>query len=231
MGLRSVRCGFLDPVMPDVEVSLPAVVRRVGAFSSFAVVTFGDVELELNDSSKDFVGEYFDAAGAVPEDQIVLGSGHAVTVGRVAGGGGHCFAVHAGERCLLGTTPPKVSLTTLAGWLAGLQVTPRRTGLKVRPVRARWSQVRPPHAVLVLALRSGQRVLLDVRPAYRPSRKPAAGLAVAGGRLSRVTPPDRPAYLTLDAPDHVVHVLPPTADHLDEVAELGAHVSVRPLAG
>jgi hypothetical protein len=54
---------------------------------------------------------------------------------------------------------------------------------------------------------------------------------VAGGRLSRVTPPDRPAYLTLDAPDHVVHVLPPTADHLDEVAELGAHVSVRSLPG
>ena len=54
---------------------------------------------------------------------------------------------------------------------------------------------------------------------------------MVGGRLSRVSPAGRPDYLTLDAPSHVVHVLPPTDDDLDEVAELGATLTVRSLAG
>jgi hypothetical protein len=73
-------------------------------------------------------------------------------------------------------------------------------------------------------------VLLDVRPAYTKAAATTVGLPVAGGRLSRVSPPGRPDYLTLDAPSHVVHVLAPTEDDLDEVAELGATLAVRALA-
>ena len=53
---------------------------------------------------------------------------------------------------------------------------------------------------------------------------------MAGGRLSRVSPPDRAEYLTLDAPDHVVHVITPAADDLDEVADLGTRLTVRALS-
>ena len=79
----------------------------------------------------------------------------------------------------------------------------------------------------MVRLTSGQQVLLDVRPAYKKAGTSVGGLTVAGGRLSRVSPPGQPDYLTLDAPSHVVHVLAPTEHDLDEVAELGAHLTVR----
>jgi hypothetical protein len=233
MATRSVRCGFLDPRLPDAEVALPADVVKVGGRSSFAVVTFGDVELELNDSHRAFAPEFFATAGARVEDHLTLRSRHHVQIGRVGGrnGTGHCFAVEVGDRRLLGGSPPAVAVSTLLGWLADLTITPSRGGLHVQPHPGGWSASRAPHAVLVLALRSGQRVLLDVRPAYRKARTTTAkGLAVAGGRLSRVAPPEQPPYLTLDAPDHVVHLLTPTSDHLDEVADLGARLAVRALA-
>lgn len=231
MAFRSVRCTFLDPRVPDVEVSLPSAVLRVGGSSSFGVVTFGDVDLELNDSHRGFLPEYFSTVGARIEDALHLRSGHTVRLGRVGGrdGAGSCFAVEVGTRRLLGTAPPSVSVHTLVTWLSDLRITAERGGLEVHPTKGRWSSARPPHVVLVLALRSGQRVLVDVRPAYRRS-SPSAGLAVPGGRLSRVRPPDRAEYLTLDAPDHVVHVLPPTADRLDEVASVGAELTVRTLS-
>ena len=233
MTTRSVRCGFLDPRLPDAEVALPAGVQRVGGRSSFAVVSFGDVEVELNDSHRSFLPEFFATAGARVEDRLALRSGRHVLLGRVGGraGTGHCFGLEAGDRRLLGATPPRVAAAALAGWLTRLRVTSTPGGLHLHPTVGQWSTTRPPHAVLVLVLGSGQRVLLDVRPAYRGPRARVGGLAVAGGRLSRVRPPDRPAYLTLDAPGHVVHLLPPTADDLDEVADVAAHLSVRSLAG
>ncbi len=233
MTSRSVRCGFLDPRLPEAQVALPSGVQRVGGRSSFAVVTFGDVEVELNDSHRSFLPEFFATAGARVEDHLTLRSGRRVLLGRVGGrnGTGHCFGLEAGDRRLLGATPPRIGETTLAGWLAGLKVTSTPGGLHVHPGGAHWSTTRPPHAVLVLVLGSGQRVLLDVRPAYRRARTTIGGLAVAGGRLSRVQPPERPAYLTLDAPDHVVHLLPAGSDGLDEVADVAANLAVRSLAG
>jgi len=231
MASRSVRCTFLDASVPDVEVSLPATVLRPAGISSFAVVTFGRVDLELNDSHRDFLAEYFATVGAREEDEIHLRSGRTVRLGRVGGrhGSGHCFAIEAGARRLLGTSPPTVALRTLASWLSDLHVTSTQNGLKINPTAGRMSAARPPHVVLDMVLRSGQRVLVDVRPAHRKTAA-TVGLAVAGGRLSRISPPDRAEYLTLDAWDHVVHVLPPTADDLDEVADLGSRLIVRALS-
>ena len=147
--------------------------------------------------------------------------------GRVGGrdGTGFCFAVHVGRRRLLGAVPSGVRLTSLALWLDDLRVSPARTGLQVHPLRTHWAPGREPHAALVLVLRSGARLLVDVRPAHRPPRW-GPGLAVAGGRLGRVAPTGRAEYLTLDAPAHVVHLLPPTTEHLDEVAAVGSALTV-----
>jgi hypothetical protein len=234
MATRSVRCSFLDPRLPAVEVALPSTVARTGGLSSFGVVRFGTVELELNDSHRSYLPEFFGVAGAHVEDAITLHGGRAVRLGRVGArnGTGHCFALEAGERRLLGATPPGTPVATLAAWLADLHVTATAHGLALHPRgRARWAPGRAPHVVLVVVLRSGQRVLLDVRPTYRKARSAAVGLAVGGGRLSRVTPPERPPYLTLDAPDHVVHLLTASSDGLDEVAGLGARLGVRAFAG
>jgi hypothetical protein len=232
MASRSVRCGILDPGVPAVEVTLPSTVSRVTGTSSFGVVRCQNLELELNDSARAYLPDYFAAAGARVEDDVHLRDGHRVRLGRVGrrNGTGHCFAVEVGTRSLYGACAPQVSVATLTSWLNDLHVASTRSGLALHPRgHAAWAPGRPPHAVVVVTLTSGQQVLLDVRPARK---KPTAkGLAVAGGTLSRVTPPGRPEYLTLDAPSHVVHVLPPTDHDLDEVAELGAGLTVRALAG
>ena len=223
MASRTVRCGFIDPRRPEVDVALPSTVRRVGGASAFGVLLLGRLEVELNDSAAKVLPEVFAAAGAEPEDQITLRGGQRVDLGRIGGrdGAGLCFGVHVGQRRLLGTVPAGVGVGALAGWLADLHVTAVRTGLKLHPRRVAWAPGRPPHTTLVLVLASGGRLLADVRPAHRAARRPT-GLAVTGGRLGRVTPPGRAPYLTLDAPHHVVHLLPPTADALDEVAAVGA---------
>lgn len=230
MASRSVRCGFLDPRQRAVDVTLPADVRRVAARSGFGVVMLGRVEVELNDSAAAVLPEAFATAGAEPEDRLTLRTGLGVDVGRIGGrsGRGLCFGVHVGERRLLGTVPPGITVAALAGWLADLHVTSAAGTLHVRPRHAAWATGRAPHVVLVLVLRSGARLLADVRPAYRPARG-TAGLAVAGGLLGRVTPPDRLPYLTLDAPGHVVHLLPSGPDGLDEVAAVGAGLTVEPV--
>ena len=165
MALPGVPCAFLDPRVPDVEVSLPSTVRRAGGSSSFGVVTFGGVDLELNDSHRDFLPNYFATTGAGIEDELQLRSGHTVRLGRVGGrdATGHCFAVEAGSRRLLGTAPPKVSPHTLARWLNNLHITSTRSGPKVPPAAGRWSEGRPPHAV---------RAPHALRPA-RARRRPA----------------------------------------------------------
>src|SRR3954462_5659578 len=119
MSPRSVRCAFLDPRVPDVEVALPATVHRITGTSSFGVVRCQGLELELNDSAHDFLPDYFSAAGARVEDTVHLRDGHAVSLGRVGrrGGTGHCFAVEVGARSLYGVTAPAVSVVTLTGWL------------------------------------------------------------------------------------------------------------------
>jgi hypothetical protein len=233
MGSRAVRCAFLDPGLPHIEVTLPKTVHRVTGTSSFGVVRCQGLELELNDSAHAFLPDYFAAAGARVEDEVHLRHGHGVRLGRIDGrnGTGYCFAVEAGSRSLFGTSAPSVGLGTLTTWLTDLHVTATRVGLAVRPERsATWAPGRAPHTVLVVTLTSGQQVLLDVRPAYKKAGTNVGGLAVAGGRLSRVSPPGQPEYLTLDAPSHVVHVLAPTEHDLDEVAELGAGLTVRALA-
>jgi len=225
---RSVRCTFLDPAVHDVEVGLPATVQRAGGHSSFGVLLLGRVEVELNDSAADVLPDFFAAGGAEPEDELALRDGHRVDVGRIGGrdGTGYCFGVHVGRRRLLGAVPPGVRLASLAAWLADLRISSAGSGLQVHPLRNHWAPGREVHAALVVVLRSGGRLLLDVRPAHQPPRW-GAGLAVAGGRLGRVAPAGRAEYLTLDAPGHVVHLLPPTADHLDEVAAVGSALTVQ----
>src|SRR3954451_21935386 len=231
MSPRSVRCAFLDPRVPDAEVALPATVHRVTGTSSFAVVRCQGLELELNHSAHAFLPDYFAAAGAHVEDDVHLRAGQRVRLRRIGGrnGRGHCFAVEVAARSLYGASAPGVGVATLTSWLNDLHLTSTKAGLKVHPKgRAGWAPGRGAPVVLVVALTSGQQVLLDVRPAYK---KPVAtGLAVAGGRLSRVSTPGRADYLTLDAPSHVVHVLAPTAGDLDEIAELGATLAVRATA-
>ena len=185
MATRSVHCSFLDPALPAVEVALPSTVARSGGISSFGVVRFGTVELELNDSHRSYLPEFFGVAGAHVEDAITLRGGRTVRLGRVGArdGTGHCFAVEAGERRLLGATPPRTPVAMLAAWLADLHVTSTAHGLAVHPRgHARWAPGRAPHVVLVVVLRSGQRVLLDVRPAYRKHahRRQASPSGVAG---------------------------------------------------
>src|SRR3954471_2518656 len=231
MSPRSVRCAFLDPRVPDVEVALPATVHRITGTSSFGVVRCQGLELELNDSAHTFLPDYFAAAGAHVEDDVHLRGGHRVRLGRIGRrhGTGHCFAVEVGTRSLYGASAPGVGVSTLTSCLKDLHVASTKAGLKIHPKgHASWAPGRAPHVVLVVTLTSGQQVLLDVRPAYK--KPAAAGLTVAGGRLSRVSTPGRADYLTLDAPGHVVHVLAPTEDDLDEVAELGATLAVGPTA-
>src|SRR3954471_16050404 len=104
MSPRSVRCAFLDPRVPDVEVALPATVHRITGTSSFGVVRCQGLELELNDSAHAFLPDYFAAAGARVEDEVHLRHGHGGRLGRIDGrdGTGHCFAVEAGSRSLFG---------------------------------------------------------------------------------------------------------------------------------
>jgi hypothetical protein len=227
MAHRSVRCTFLDPGVPDVEVALPASVTRAAGHSSFGVLLLGRIEVELNDSAAAVLPDFFAGGDAEPEDQLTLRGGLRVDVGRVGGreGTGFCFGVHVGRRRLLGAVPPGVRLALLTAWLADLRIYPTRSGIQVHPLRTHWAPGRPPHAALVLVLRSGARLLADVRPAHRPPRWDA-GVAVPGGRLARVAPAGRAEYLTLDAPGHVVHLLPPTTDHLDEVAAVGSGLTV-----
>ena len=182
MASRSVHCGFLDPRVPHVEVSLPSTVARVTGTSSFGVVRCQGLELELNDSAHAFLPDYFAAAGAHVEDDVHLRGGHRVRLGRIGrrNGTGHCFAAEVGGRSLYGATAPNVTVATLTGWLNDLHVAAAKTGLALHPKNhASWAPGRAPHLVLVVTLTSGQQVLVDVRPAYK---KPAT--AAAGSRWS-----------------------------------------------
>ncbi len=116
---------FLSKNVADVEVLLPEVVTKPGSSSSFSVLVFDAFELELNNSDAKFMPEYFDTSLSVPETEISLSTGWAVTLGRVdrADGHGYCFAIHVEDRCILGQVPPSVSLNTLAGWLSDLKIT------------------------------------------------------------------------------------------------------------
>jgi len=225
----SKRCAFIRPDLLDVEVSLPGVATRSGACSSFGVLKFGMLEVELNDSNVELLPEHFTAGSAAPEDEITLRTGLAVVVGRIDGrdGRGHCFGVKVGARCLLGSVPATMPLDVLAAWLSDLHITSKESGLTVRPHRATWSAARTANVVVAVRLRSGRSTLLDIRPAFRGIARSRAGVPVKGGLLSRQAPANRPEHLVLNAAAYVVYILPSSNESLDEVAELGAGVTVR----
>ena len=233
MAAISRRYAFIKPDLRDVEVSLPGVAAGPGVCSSFGVLKFGGLEVELNDSGIAMLPEFFEAGSAVQEDEITLSTGWPVVVGRIdaASGGGLCFGIKVGARCLLGSVPPTMSLEVLATWLADLRITSTDAGLTVRPARATWSADRPANIVLGVTLKSGQSSLLDIRAAYRGFKPSRAGVAVQGGFLSRQGRADQSDYLVLNAAEHVVYILAPSSRDLDEVAELGSGVRVRSLAG
>jgi hypothetical protein len=227
----SKRYAFISPDLPDVEVSLPSVATGSGVSSSFGVLTFGDLEVELNGSRAELLPEYFTAGSASPEDEITLSSGLPVVVGRIEGrdGRGHCFGVRLGARCLLGSVPGTMPLDALAAWLSDLRITSNDFGLTVAPTRAKWSAGRTPKVVVAVELCSGQSTLLDIRPAFRGLAQSRAGVPVQGGVLSRQGEAGQSEYLVLNAAEHVVYVLASSGEDLDEVAELGSGVTVRSL--
>jgi len=233
MAAISGRYAFLKPDLRDVEVSLPDVAAGPGVCSSFGVLMFGDLEVELNDSAMAMIPEFFEAGSATEIGEITLDTGWPVVIGRIdaSSGGGHCFAIKVGERCLLGSVPATMPLDELARWLSDLRVTSTAAGLTVRPARARWSADRPANIVLGVTLRSGQSSLLDIRSAFRGFRPSRAGVAVRGGYLSRQGEAGPAEYLVLNAPEHVVYILAPSKRDLDEVAAFGSGVTVRSLAG
>jgi len=229
----STRYAFLRPNLPDVEVSLPSVATGPGVCSSFGVLKFGDLEVELNDSSIKMLPEVYEAASAVADGEITLATGRQVAIGRIdeAVGGGICFGIKVGARCLFGSVPRTMSLETLATWLADLHVTSTGAGLTVRATKATWSAERPANIVVGVTLRSGQSSLLDIRSAFRGFKTAKAGVAVRGGYLSRQGRAEQSEYLVLNAPQHVVYILSPSGRDLDEVAEFGSGVTVRSLTG
>jgi hypothetical protein len=231
MAAISKRYAFLRPDLPDVEVSLPNLASGPGVGSSFGVLKFGKLEVELNDSSVDLLPEYFTAGSAVQEGEFTLPTGLPVVVGRIDGSAarGHCFGVKVGKRCLLGSVPETMSLDTLAGWLSDLQITSNDAGLTVRPTRATWSDGRTPNVVVAVSLRSGRSSLLDIRPAFRGIAQSRAGIPVDGGFLSRQGEANQPQYLVLNAAEHVVYILAHCSAALDEATELGSGVTVRRL--
>jgi hypothetical protein len=231
MAAISKRYAFIRPDLPDVEVSLPSVVTGPGTVSSFGVMKFGSIEVEFNDSSVELLPEYFTAGSAVQEGEITLGTGLPVVVGRIDGraGRGRCFGIKVGARCLLGSVPETITLDALAGWLSDLHITSSDAGLTVRATRATWSAERPANVVVAVRLRSGQSSLLDIRSAFRRLTTSQAGVAVQGGFLSRQGQTGQPEYLVLNAAEHVVYIIPPSTEALDEVAELASGVTVRSL--
>jgi hypothetical protein len=230
MAAITKRYAFLKPDLADVEVSFPKVTAGAGVCSSFAVLKFGDIEVELNDSSAAMLPEFFEAGSAVPDGEITLATGWPVAIARIdtAAGGGICFGIKVGERVLLGSVPVTMSLEKLAGWLGDLQITATSAGLTVRPTRATWSPDRQANIVLGVTLLSGQSSLLDIRPAFKSIKPSRSGVAVDGGYLSRQGSADQQEYLVLSAADHVVYILSPSGRDLDEVAALGSSVTVRP---
>jgi hypothetical protein len=233
MAVITRRYAFIKPDLQDVEVSLPSVAAGPGVCSSFGVLKFGDLEVELNDSSLAMLPEFFEAGSAVQDGEITLSTGWQVAIGRIdaSAGGGICFGIKVGTRCLLGSVPGTMSLDVLAGWLSDLHITSSDAGLTVRPTRATWSTDRPASIVLGVTLRSGQSSLLDIRSAFRGFKPSRAGVAVQGGFLSRQAQTDQSDYLVLNAVEHVVYILAPSGQNLDEVAELGSGVRVRSLTG
>ncbi|HEX8627820.1 MAG TPA: hypothetical protein VF755_06590 [Catenuloplanes sp.] len=231
MAAISGRYAFMKPDLHDVEVALPNVATGPGVGSSFGVLKFGNLEVELNDSSLDLLPEHFTAGSAAPEDEITLSNGLPVVVGRIDGraGQGHCFGIKVGARCLLGSVPATVPLDTLASWLSDLHITSTDAGLTVTPTKATWSTERTANVVVGVTLRSGRSSLLDIRPAFRGLAPARAGVPVKGGFLSRQGQADRSEHLVLNATDHVVYILTPSAEALDEIAELGSGVIVRSL--
>lgn len=240
MGVAARRYAFIPPDMSDVELSVPSSFGGSGASSSFGVLKFGDLEVELNDSRVELLPEHFIAGSAVPEDEITLSTGFPVVIGRIDGlaGHGHCFGIKVGSRCLLGSVPGKMLLDSLISWLCDLTITSSESGLTVRPNRAKWSPGRTPNVVVPVRLQSGLSTLVDIRPAFRDVARTQAGLAVHGGFLSRQggsslsqqSRPDKHEYLVLNAPQHVVYLLTPSVEAFDEVAELGSSIAVRSLA-
>jgi len=229
MAAISKRYAFLRPDQPDVDVSLPSVATGPAVGSSFGVLRFGDLEVELNDSNVELLPEHFAAGSAVQEDEITLRTGWQVVVGRIDGraGRGHCFGIKVGARCLLGSVPETMPLETLAAWLSDLHITPTDSGLKVKPGKAKWSAGRTANLVVAVRLRSGQSSLLDIRPALRRHGRSRAGVRVKGGLLSRQGQANHPEYLVLDAAEHVVYIIASSNEALDEIAELAAGVTVR----
>jgi hypothetical protein len=240
MAVASQRYTFLSPDVPDFELLSPSAFNMPGAGSSFGVLQFGDLEVELNGSDAELLPEHFAAGSAAPEDEITLSSGWPVIIGRIDGSSahGHCFGIKVGSRCLLGSVPQKISLDSLISWLCDLTISSSDDGLTVRPNRAKWSPTRTPHVVFPVRLAAGSSALVDVRPAFRDVARAQAGLAVNGGFLSRqgggsTSQQGRPndhEYLVLNAPQHVVYLLSPSVEAFDEVAELGSSIAVRTLA-
>jgi hypothetical protein len=229
----SKRYAFISPDLQDVEVSFPSVAAVPGVGSSFGVLKFGSLEVELNDSDLELLPEHFIAGSAVQEDEITLGTGLPVVVGRIDGstGGGYCFGVKVGARCLLGSVPQTMTLDGLAAWLSDLHVTSTDAGLTVTPTKATWSSERTPNVVVAVTLRSGRSSLFDIRPAFKGLTPSRAGVAVQGGFLSRHGQENQSQYLVLNAAEHVVYLLTYSREALDEVAELGSGVTVRSVAG
>jgi hypothetical protein len=233
MAAITKRYAFLKPDLADVEVSFPKVTAGAGVCSSFAVLKFGDLEVEVNDSGAAMLPEFFEAGSAIPDGEITLSTGWPVAIARIdaASGGGICFGIKVGDRVLLGSVPATTSLEKLAGWLSDLRITATDAGLTVRPTRATWSPDRQANIVLGVTLRSGQSSLLDIRPAFKSLKPARSGVAVDGGYLSRQGNPDQQQYLVLNSSDHVVYILSPSGRDRDEVAELGSGVTVRSVAG
>ncbi len=189
----------------------------------------GRLEVELNDSSVDFLPEYFATSDASVEGSLTLRSGLVLEFGRVSGADGHgyCWGVRLGRRVLLGNTPRTLSLEAVASWVGALDIREgAEGGLRVHAPAKAWSQDRVASVAVPLWLSSGQPLLLDVRPAYRQAKTTQSGMSVAGGTLSRVSDPGSPAFLMLSAPDFVAYMLPSREVDLDEVAEFGAAVEL-----
>ena len=229
MAAVTKRYAFLQPDLADVEVSFPKVTAGAGVCSSFAVLKFGDLEVELNDSSAAMLPEFFEAGSATPDGEITLSTGWPVAIARIdaAAGGGTCFGIKVGDRVLLGSVPASMSVEKLAGWLGDLQITSSEAGLTVRPTLATWSPDRQANIVLGVTLRSGQSSLIDIRPAFKSLKPSRSGVAVDGGYLSKQGGAEQQEYLVLNSSEHVVYILSPSGRDLDEVAELGSSVTVR----
>lgn len=211
-----------------VRIDVPDAVGLPGGTSLAVLALDGAGEMQVTAGRAADLAFFLQVTGTALDREVALRDGRTLRHGRYAGDPrqGIGWSMDLGAHHLFGFTLPAVDLEALTGFLGDVALEADEVGPVLTPRgRVTWSPYRTLSIAQVVELgeaseADGFGYLLDCRRArtgHLDSDRPAAGIPVRGGRLSRSGEQERHRYGVLESRDFVSYGLPGQDEGVDAV--------------